>query len=212
MGKPLFPFPGWMPTTPVLPKLYWEAITPEQELQELCKRLHMLYDYASQLGMVTTEQGEQIKQLIEQFEKFVESGFDDYYREQIEAWIDEHFQEIVERGMRQVFFGLTDDGYFCAYVPDSWNEITFDTGAVYGRSDYGRLILRFEPNPAMGVIDNTYGSNSSFSNAELSSANHRLSEVIQTLIDDVEANIRRTDETYAAEFTNLDEVVSNGNF
>ena len=31
MPRPLFPFPGFMPTTPVLPKLYWEAITPEQD-------------------------------------------------------------------------------------------------------------------------------------------------------------------------------------
>lgn len=209
---PLFPWPGWMPNTPVLPKLYWEAITPEQELQELCKRLHLLYDYASQLGALTTEQGEQIKQLIEQFQKFIESGFDDYYREQIQAWIDEHFQEIVERGMKQVYFGLTDDGYFCAYVPDSWSEITFDTGAVFGRSDYGRLILRFEADPAMGVIDNTYGSGSSYSNAELSAANRKLAEVIEMLVTDLETNVRRTDVTYAAEFTNLDEVVSNGNF
>lgn len=209
---PLFPWPGWMPDTPVLPKLYWEAITPEQELQELCKRLHLLYDYASQLGALTTEQGEQIKQLIGQFQKFIESGFDDYYREQIQAWIDEHFREIIERGMKQVYFGLTDDGYFCAYVPDSWSEISFDTGAVFGRSDYGRLILRFEADPAMGVIDNTYGANSSYSNAELSAANRKLAETIETLVSDLETNVRRTDVTYAAEFTNLDEVVSNGNF
>ena len=212
MPRPLYPWPGFLPNTPVLPKLYWEAITPEQELQELCKRLHMLYDYATQLGVVTTEQGEQIRMLIDQFQKFMESGFEDYYEEQLLAWINEHFAELISAGMKQVHFGLTSDGYFCAYVPDSWSEITFDTGAVYGRSDYGRLILRFEPDPAMGVIDNTYGSNSSFSNAELSAANRRLADVIQTLIDDLETNIRRTDATFAAEFTNLDEVVSNGNF
>jgi hypothetical protein len=164
------------------------------------------------LGVVTTEQGQQIQTLIEQFQKFMESGFEDYYEEQLLTWIDEHFAELISAGMKQVYFGLTSDGYFCAYVPDSWSEITFDTGAVYGRSDYGRLILRFEPDPAMGVIDNTYGSNSSFSNAELSAANRRLAEVIQALIDDLETNIRRTDATFAAEFTNLDEVVSNGNF
>lgn len=212
MPRPLYPWPGFMPTTPVLPKLYWEAITPEQELQELCKRLHMLYDYATQLGTITGEQGEQIRMLIDQFQKFMESGFEDYYEKQLLAWINEHFAELISAGMKQVYFGLTSDGYFCAYVPDSWSEITFDTGAVYGRSDYGRLILRFEPDPAMGVIDNTYGSNSSFSNAELSSANRRLADVIQTLINDLETNIRRTDVTYNAEFTNLDEVVSNGNF
>jgi glutathionyl-hydroquinone reductase len=143
MGKPLFPFPGWRPTTPVLPKLYWEAITPEQELQELCKRLHMLYDYASQLGMVTTEQGEQIQQLIEQFEKFVESGFDDYYKEQLKAYIEEHFSELMQQILNHgVYFGLTDDGYFCANVV--WQlTVYFDTIADYASDDYGRLVLNY---------------------------------------------------------------------
>lgn len=140
---PLYPWPGWMPTTPVLPKLYWEAITPEQELQELCKRLHTLYDYASQLGVVTTEQGEQIKQLIEQFEKFVESGFDDYYKEQLTAYIEEHFSELMQQILNHgVYFGLTDDGYFCANVV--WQlTVYFDTIADYASGDYGRLVLNY---------------------------------------------------------------------
>lgn len=140
---PLFPWPGWMPTTPVLPKLYWEAITPEQELQELCKRLHVLYDYASQLGVVTTEQGEQIKQLIAQFEKFMESGFDDYYKEQLTAYIEEHFSELMQQILNHgVYFGLTDDGYFCANAV--WQlTVYFDTIADYTSDDYGRLVLNY---------------------------------------------------------------------
>ena len=52
---------------------------------------------------------------------------------------------------------MTDDGYFCAYVPDSWVDIEFDTGAVYGYYTYGRLILRYIVDGS-GVIDNTgYG-------------------------------------------------------
>lgn len=140
---PLYPWPGWMPTTPVLPKLYWEAITPEQELQELCKRLHTLYDYASQLGIVTTEQGEQIKQLIEQFEKFMESGFDDYYKQQLTAYIEEHFSDLMQQILNHgVYFGLTDDGYFCADVV--WQlTVYFDTIADYASDDYGRLVLNY---------------------------------------------------------------------
>ena len=140
---PLYPWPGWMPNTPVLPKLYWEAITPEQELQELCKRLHTLYDYASQLGAITTEQGEQIKQLIKQFEKFVESGFDDYYKEQLTAYINEHFSELMQQILNHgVYFGLTDDGYFCANAV--WQlTVYFDTIADYTSDDYGRLVLNY---------------------------------------------------------------------
>lgn len=144
MPRPLFPFPGFMPNTPVLPKLYWEAITPEQELHELCKRLHTLFEYAQQLGTLTTEQMQELAKLQAEFEKFKASGFEDYYEQQLEAWIETHAGELFESLAKMVFFGLTQDGYFCAYIPESWSDIQFDTGMVYGQPDYGRLILSLD--------------------------------------------------------------------
>lgn len=197
MPRPLIPIPGLMPYTPVLPKLYWEAITPEQELHELCKRLHTLFDYAQQLGTLTTEQMQELAALQAEFEKFKESGFEDYYEQQLQAWIEANVAYLFQTLASQVYFGITDDGYFCAYIPESWSDITFDTGAVYGRSDYGRLILRFT---ADGSIDNSY----SYSLAQ--------STALEQLIADLEVNANRTDETYDAVFTNVSEVISNGNF
>jgi len=43
-----------------------------------------------------------------------------------------------------VFFGVTLDGHFVAYIPESWTDIDFDTGMIYGTPEYGRLILRYE--------------------------------------------------------------------
>lgn len=201
-----------LPDPPVIPKLYWGALTQEERIRKLCHELHKICEYANTLGLAINLDHRIIAELEAEFEKFKKSGFDDYYREQLIAWINEHFAELVSAGLKQVFFGLTDDGYFCAYVPDSWSEITFDTGAVFGRSDYGRLILRFEADPAQGAIDNTYGPTASFGNAQLTAANRRLADVIDQLITDVETVTRRSDDTFAAEFTNLDEVVSNGSF
>ena len=56
----------------------------------------------------------------------------------------ENLDFIFRKVVRQVFFGLTRDGYFCAYVPDSWNDIVFDTGWNFGDDNYGRLILRWD--------------------------------------------------------------------
>ena len=197
MPRPLFPVPGFMPNTPVLPKLYWEAITPEQELHELCKRLHTLFEYSQQLGTLTTEQMQELAKLQAEFEKFKASGFEDYYEQQLAEWISNNAALLFQTFASQVYFGITDDGYFCAYIPDSWSDITFDTGAVYGRSDYGRLILRFT---ADGSIDNSY----SYSLAQ--------STALEQLIADLEVDANRTDETYDAVFTNVSEVISNGNF
>ncbi len=45
-----------------------------------------------------------------------------------------------------IFFGLTQDGYFVAYAPDSWDSVVFDTGSDYTLDTYGRLILRMNVN------------------------------------------------------------------
>lgn len=61
-------------------------------------------------------------------------------------WIQENAIDIVGDMVKMVFFGITDDGYFVAYIPDSWDEITFNTtGYDYNLSDYdyGHLVLSY---------------------------------------------------------------------
>lgn len=203
---PLNPVPLWpafFPSAPVVPKLYYEALSPEQRIKKLCEELHRLCEYANVLGININLDHEVINELQRQFDDFISGGFEAYYEEMLNAWIDEHFAELISHGIRQVYFGLTSDGHFCAYVPDSWSEITFDTGAVFGRSDYGRLILKFEADPnAHGVIDNTY------SNYTLNAREQQ----IQQLIADLEVTARRGDKSYATLFTNMDvEVLDNAN-
>lgn len=205
-------WPAFFPSAPVVPKLYYDALSPEQRIKKICEELHRLCEYANMLGVNINLDHEAIAQLQADFQRFIDGQYDDYYKDVIYKWIQDHFADLISAGVRQVFFGLTDDGYFCAYVPDSWSEITFDTGAVFGRSDYGRLILRFEADPAQGVIDNTYGTGAAFTNSQLTAAARQLRALIEQLVVDVEINARRTDEVFAAEFTNLDEVISNGGF
>lgn len=201
-GKPPF-MPCWEGFTPSreIPALYWNVKSQEQRIHRICQELCKLIEYASLLGIKVNINRDDINQLQRDFEKFKESGFLDYYEKQIQAWIDANMEAIMKRAARQVFFGLTDDGYFCAYVPASWDDIVFDTGAVFGRSDYGRLILRYDVD-GNGVIDNTYSY----------SLNYRPATSEQ-VIADLESVTRRNDATFATLFTNLDdEVLANGNF
>lgn len=209
---PLTPFGTFMGATPVLPSLYWDVYSAEQRWKAMGKLLKKLCEYVEYMGDEINIDRDAINDLYDEFQEFIDGHYDEYYKNLISDWIRDNFAELFSEGVKQVYFGLTNDGYFCAYIPDSWDEITFDTGSVYGRSDYGRLILRFEANPEIGTIDNTYGSAASFGNSQLISSARQLANVIDQLITDVEINTRRTDETYNAEFTNLDEVVSNGNF
>ena len=202
-ASPIPPFWGFSAFTPTIPKLYWNVKSQEQRILNLFDLLNKLVCYCDQMGLQIDVNAQDIADLQKAMQELKDGGLLDYYEKQIYDWIQAHMADLLSAGIRQVYFGLTDDGYFCAYAPESWSDIQFDTGAVYGRSDYGRLILKFEPDPnAHGVIDNTY-SNYTL-NADL--------PTMQQLIADLESTTRRSDATYNAMFSNLDVEVNNGNF
>lgn len=152
-GVPL-PMSGLTQFTPSIPKMYWDVDSQEQGIRQLWKVVQKLCDYADEICDQTNLNTNDIAELNQLFQDFVEHGFDKYYEQQIEQWFQDNAWKIYERTAKQVFFGLTSDGYFCAYVPESWAEIEFDTGAVYGTEEYGRLILRYAAD-GRGVINNT---------------------------------------------------------
>lgn len=184
--------------TPAIPKFYWDVDSQEQGIKQLCKTVCMVIDYLNQVADSVNIDKEAIEKLETDFKAFVEHGFDDYYRAQMEQWFKDNAWTIYERIAKQVYFGLTDTGYFCAYVPDSWKEITFDTGAVFGRSDYGRLILKFD---AEGAIDNTY----SYSLNNWQSLSTELKKTLVQLGADLETNAKRTDSVFDTVYTNIDQ-------
>lgn len=143
-----------MTSNPTLPKMYWEVKSPEQLVANLYCIMDALKDYVNGASDQINANTDKIAELEDLFKKFQESGFDDYYARQVTAWIASNLEFIYDKTVRQVFFGLTDDGRFCAYVPNSWADIKFDTGAVYGTDEYGRLMLRFDAT-GTGIIDNT---------------------------------------------------------
>ena len=153
-ASPIPPFWGFSTFTPTIPKLYWDVKSQEQRILNLFDLLNKLVCYAEQMGIQLNVSQDELEELKAEFEKFQDSGFEDYYEKQLAQWIKDNAATLFQLLAKQVYFGLTDDGHFCAYIPDSWSDVTFDTGAVYGQADYGRLILRFDAD-GTGVINNT---------------------------------------------------------
>lgn len=61
-------------------------------------------------------------------------------------WMRFNAAPLVGEMVKNVFFGLTDSGYFVAYIPDSWADIIFNTtGLDIEVSDvpYGHLVLSY---------------------------------------------------------------------
>ena len=62
--------------------------------------------------------------------------------EQMQAWWERNAIDLVGEFVRFVFFGLSDDGYFMAYIPENWRDINFSTILEPG-DDYGRLCINY---------------------------------------------------------------------
>ena len=191
----VIPYGSYTAYTPALPQFYWDVYSAEQRIKHICYEIDKIIAYANMLGVNINATHEDVAKLQELFQKFQDQGLAELYEKLLQQWVDDNMERIISRAVKFVYFGLTNDGYFCAYIPDSWDEITFDTGAVYGRSDYGRLILKMQVD-SPNSIDNTY----SYSLSQSAS--------LKQLIADLEVNSKRTDSTFDTLFTNLDQTIT----
>lgn len=65
----------------------------------------------------------------------------------LNKWMAENGRDLVGELVKMVFFGITDDGYFVAYIPEYWDEIIFNTTGYdinLPDFDFGHLVLSFE--------------------------------------------------------------------
>lgn len=85
---------------------------------------------------------------LEAFNAALESGdLPEGVQAGITAWLETHAAEVIAAIIKNVWFGLTDAGYFVAYVPESWSDITFKTTGLdidlALMPDYGHLVLQY---------------------------------------------------------------------
>lgn len=143
MYNTIIPYFGFTQFTPALPEFYWNVYSSEQRIKHICYELCKLAAYDDYIAEQLNLDHETIAELQEMFEKFMESGFDDYYKEQVARWIDENFNRIMGGLIgHMLFFGLTDDGYFTIYIPEMW-AIAFDTEMNYDSENYGCLEIKY---------------------------------------------------------------------
>ena len=62
----------------------------------------------------------------------------------IEKWMRQNAIDLIGELVKMVFFGITIDGYFVAYIPESWDDIIFGTTGLDdfpAGVEYGHLTL-----------------------------------------------------------------------
>lgn len=67
-------------------------------------------------------------------------------KEGIRIWMENNAINLVGELVKMVIFNITDDGYFVAYIPESWSDIIFNTTGLditISGYDYGHLVLSY---------------------------------------------------------------------
>lgn len=145
---------SWYYCQKILPVLYDDSLSYYEFLCKIAEKLNEVIDNYGIFDDTLIRFQEQIDELKKEFKEFKEHGFDDYYAEQVKEWIANNLTYIFDNVIRQVYFGLTLEGYFVAYIPKGWDDIIFDTGMQFGVDTYGRLILRWDTD-SPSTVDQT---------------------------------------------------------
>ena len=80
------------------------------------------------------------------YDDLVAGNFTPEMEEALYNWTVKNTVEVIGSAIKTVFFGITDTGYFVAYIPGSWSDITFGTTGLDdfpAGVDYGHLTLKY---------------------------------------------------------------------
>ena len=121
--------------------------TYDSDLGWLVERVNSYDETIAALDAWIAETETKIEDL-EAFKDALESGnLPQGVQDGIVAWLQQNATIWLSAIIKNVWFGLTDAGYFVAYVPDSWADIIFKTTGydilVDLMPDYGHLVLQY---------------------------------------------------------------------
>ena len=80
------------------------------------------------------------------YEQIMSGNLPPAIQEGIKKWLSVNALDLIGELVKSVFFQITDDGYFVAFIPESWDDITFGTTGldVFPVGvDYGHLTLKY---------------------------------------------------------------------
>ena len=127
--KPLNHFRFWCQK--VLPLVYDDSLSYYEVLCKVVNYINNLIDTNNQI----IEYADELKAELKVVQDWIDN-FDTSYAESI----------IREYLATMIFVEINDAGYFVYYIPESWDDITFNTTGLditIPDTDYGRLVLSY---------------------------------------------------------------------
>lgn len=126
----------------VLPAVYDDSLSYYEFLAKVQDKLNEVITSENHLNEWQAAQDEVIGELEQLVQDFIAGGYKEDFDQFAQAWLDENIQQALTKAAHMVFFGLTDDGYFTAYIPTDWSFV-FDTIMDYSNENYGSLTIKY---------------------------------------------------------------------
>ena len=121
--------------------------TYDSDLGWLIKTVKQLCEAVETLDDWKAEHEEEYNQLKALYDAIMSGNFPPEIVSAFNTWARNNMPMLIKEMIKSVWFGLTNDGYFVAYVPDSWSDIIFNTTGLdisIAGVDYGHLVLSFD--------------------------------------------------------------------
>lgn len=126
----------------VLPAVYDDSLSYYEVLAKVQCKLNEVVMSLANLNEWQEAQDAVMTQLVRMIEDFINGGYRQDFDQFAQEWLDANIEQALTKAAHMVFFGLTDDGYFCAYIPSDW-AFVFDTVIDYSDPNYGRLTIKY---------------------------------------------------------------------
>ena len=118
----------------------------ELNLDFLLDNYKKILDSLTQIdGWIETHETE-YEQLKMQVDALESGQWSEEFIQSLNDFYQNNLVDIIGELIKQVFFGLTNDGHFIAYIPESWDEIQFGTTGLDDFPEgieYGHLTLSY---------------------------------------------------------------------
>ena len=115
----------------------------------LLKNIKDILDTLDQLNTWKDDHEDEYLQLKALYDDILAGKFPPTVQAAFNKWMSLNAYGLIGEMVKMVFFGLTDDGHFIAYIPDSWDEIQFNTTyydivlTAHPEYRYGHLVLSY---------------------------------------------------------------------
>ena len=120
--------------------------TYESDLGWLIKTVKKLTELVDELDDWKMQHESEYEQLKALYDAVISGNFPKSITDAFNKWMQQNALTLVGELVKMVFFGINNEGYFVAYIPDSWADIIFNTTGLDifpVDIDFGHLTLSF---------------------------------------------------------------------